>query len=406
LWEQHHAAFQPVLDAHNGLMRGVAGQWNGLEVKTVGDAFLLVFSKASDAAQFAVDAQLAFARHDWKSLLNGLTSLRVRMGIHTGEAIFGHHPNGVPDYFGPAVNCAARVEAAGHGGQILVSDTTLALVRSNLPPDITFQDLGVHRLKGIGEQRLWQVCHPDLPRDFPPLNAPPAERVHLPMFPTPFMGREQEIERVKEILMHSDTRLLLLFGTGGVGKTRLSVRVAEEVSNQFPDGVYFVELESDSTQSEMFARIRDRLRLASQPNKTDEQMVLEFLENKNLLLVLDNVEQIPDAPDALDKILRKARRVKCLTSSRERFEMQGARSFEVKPLPVPALKQSDLLKNESVQFFVARARERQHNFQVTKDNASDIAALCRQLDGVPLALELAAAWMPMSPGGILGAVKK
>ncbi|RYG60307.1 adenylate/guanylate cyclase domain-containing protein [bacterium] len=190
LWEAHNKAFSPVLEAHNRIMRAAAAKWNGFEVKTEGDAFFLVFSEAADAVNFAVSAQLSLVSHDWSSVLSELNDLRVRIGMHTGEPILSAHPDGTADYFGPVVNRAARVGGAGYGGQILVSDATKAAAE---PGDVTFENLGRHRLKGVGEETLWQVVCDGIPDRFPALKTLARANHNLPTSQTPFIGREAEI---------------------------------------------------------------------------------------------------------------------------------------------------------------------------------------------------------------------
>lgn len=412
LWEAHRDAFRPILELHNSLMREHAALGNGIEVKTEGDAFFLVFDRASDAVRFAVDAQLAFAATDWNAHLTGVTSLRVRMGMHTGEPILVEHPNGERDYFGPTVNRAARVGGAGHGGQILVSEATRGLAFNEMPPTVSFSDMGRHRLKGVGEEQLWQVAHPDLSSSFLPLKTLDSARHNLPLQSTAFVGRDREIAECcallrgaksppHEYLDASSThvaanveaaRLLTLIAFGGLGKTRVSLQIAELVAEDFADGVWWVELEKVTDEDSMIERVASQLRLPLQPQPSAKEQLSSFLRERELLLVLDNLEQIEGAAKVINEILKVAPRVKVLATTRRSLEIQSERLFELLPMP---LSDSQLL-------FVDRARARRADFALTPENQSDVEELCRRLEGVPLAVELAASRIAgMTPREIL-----
>ncbi|MDQ2731887.1 MAG: adenylate/guanylate cyclase domain-containing protein, partial [Armatimonadota bacterium] len=238
LWEVHRNAFQVVLEEHNRLLRAMAVRWNGIEVKTEGDAFFLAFAKASDAVQFAVEGQREIASCAWSVHLPGLAELRVRIGMHTGEPIVGAHPDGAQDYFGPMVNRAARVGAAGHGGQIILSGATHTLAVPELPATIAFQSLGMHRLKGVGEEHLWQALHADLSTQFAPLKTMQAPLHNLPLPSTALIGREKEVAAWHSLRSELNTRLLTLLGFGGLGKTRLALELAELSVGDFAHGVW------------------------------------------------------------------------------------------------------------------------------------------------------------------------
>lgn len=415
LWEAHRDAFRAVLELHNSLMRQHAAQWNGIEVKTEGDAFFLVFDRASDAVRFAVESQLAFAATDWNAVLSGVSSLRVRMGMHTGEPILVEHPNGERDYFGPTVNRAARVGGAGHGGQILISEATRGLALNEMPPAVSFRDMGRHRLKGVGEEQLWQVAHPDLSSSFLPLKTLDTARHNLPLQSTAFVGRDREIEECCALLRGASkdaaheysgdssthaaapvnieaARLLTLIAFGGLGKTRVSLQIAELMADDFADGVWWVELEKVTDEDSMIERIASQLRLQLQPQPAAREQLSAFLRERESLLVLDNLEQIEGAAKVINEILKAAPRVKILATTRRSLEIQPERLFELLPMP---LSDSQLL-------FVDRARARRADFAVTPENAPDVAELCLRLEGVPLAVELAASRIAgMTPREIL-----
>jgi predicted ATPase/class 3 adenylate cyclase/Tfp pilus assembly protein PilF len=383
LWERHGETFAPVLDAHNRLLRAAAVRWHGAEVKNEGDAFFLSFAKASDALRFAVEAQQALSIYDWSTLVSGINTLRVRMGLHSGEPIAGEHPDGTSDYFGPTVNRAARVGAVGHGGQIVISDVTRGLCAAGLPSEITFLDLGKHRLKGIGDEHLWQVLHPALPSDFPPPATLSRVRHNLPLPNTPFIGREDEVETGLRALS-GQARLLTLTGFGGLGKTRLALHLAELSADNFSDGVWWVELEEAHTADEMIMRIAQELRVSVQAELSVREQLLHFLRERRILLALDNLEQIPDAPLVVDSLLQASPHLKCLVTTRRALEIQAERLFEIQPLS----------GNDAQMLFVERAKARNAAFAITPENAADVMELCRRLERMPLAIELAASRIP------------
>lgn len=405
LWERFRDDFAQVLDKHNTLMRECAARRGGIEVKNLGDSFLFMWHNADQAVAFAVEAQQKWEAQTWQPPIE---QVRVRIGMHTGEAHVAAQANGQNDYFGPAVNRAKRIEAAGHGGQILVSDATQTAATA-LPAvhrEIDFRNLGVHRLRGLGEEHIWQVLHPAIQTEFPPLRTATGPRLHLPTFLTPFMGRAADVEKIKALLLDDAIRLLVLLGPGGVGKTRLSARVAEDVLDAFRDGIWFVELETATSAREFWSRIAYHLEVPIQGDQSEETVVLGYLNGKSILLVLDNVEQIDEAAAVIDLLTRNASGVKCLVSSRERLAVAGANIYEVRPLHVPLrpdrIDWRALAEYESVKFFEARARAHENTFTLSAENARDVGELCCWLEGVPLALELAAAWIPdLSPREIL-----
>lgn len=387
-WARLQQKFQPIKDRHDALLRKISEQWNGYEVQTIGDGFFFVFSKPSDAVQFAIATQLALTKESWGDDLN---ELRLRIGMHTGEPLLNEE-GGRLNYHGHAVNLAARVMSAGHGGQILVSNATCELTRSGLPADITFRDLRTQRLKGVGEERIWQVCHPDLLQDFPPLNTLSAKRHNLPTPATPFIGRELEIAEWRELLLQPTTRLLTLTGFGGIGKTRSALQLAELCADEFNDGLWWVEVEEARTVEAMIERIAYQLRFHPQPPPSAGEQLLNYLREKQLLLVLDNTEQIPDAGEVISELLDAAPNLKCLVTTRRALGLHAERLVNVQPLP----------SSDAERLFEERARTRQSDFALTADNKGDAAELCRRLEYVPLAIELSASRIgSMTPREIL-----
>ncbi len=377
LSEQHGATFEAARREHFRLLREVTARCSGYEVETAGDALFLVFEHASDAVQFAVEAQRAIAAHTWPPQIG---ELRVRIGMHTGEPFIGED-NGRPIYRGPATNRAARVQSAAHGGQILLSGTAAEAAQAGaLPETITLRDCGEHRLKGVGEMHLWQVCHPALPSEFPPLNTLNPQRHNLPAPTTLLIGRENEVAALRDLLEKPSTRLLTLVGFGGLGKTRLALQMAELCVQGFADGVWWVGLDERRSAEGMVGNIALALRLRPQPETPIKEQLLHFLSGRHLLLVLDNTEQITDAPRVIDDLLKAAPRLQILVTSRRALGLSNERLHEVAPLP----------PGDATRLFVERACARRHDFALDENNAADIEEICRRLEGVPLALELAA----------------
>lgn len=386
LSELYRAAFEPLRSIHFKLLRDTMTRWNGQEVSTAGDALFLVFEHALDAVQWAIDAQRALARHDWPVLTSvhgeaARAEIRIRIGMHTGEP-FLVMDAGRADYFGPAVNRAARVSSAAHGGQTLISRATYVLVEDGLPPEITARTCGIHRLKGVGEEELWQIQTPDLLQEFPPLKTLDARRHNLPVPATPYLGRDEELRAWLDRLRKPSIRVLTLTGFGGMGKTRSALQLAELSLDDYKDGVIWVEAEEARTGDELIQRIAAALRLPPPPFR---EQVIRFLQDRELLLILDNIEQVADAGRVVTGLLSQAPHIKLLVTSRRPLEIQAERVIELSPLK----------PSEAVQLFAGRVRDRQPSFELTPENAADVAELCARLDGVPLALELAASRITM-----------
>jgi predicted ATPase/class 3 adenylate cyclase/Flp pilus assembly protein TadD len=392
------ALFQPVLDAHYRILREVAETYDGLEIRTIGDSLFLAFDRPTNAVRFAVDAQHALRNFSWQTLLppdgDALQEIRVRMGMHTGEARTIHHPGGQIDYFGTTVNCAARVSSAAHGGQVLVSEATRLLAQGSLPPDIRFQDLGVYRLKGFGEEHLWQLLNPGLPDHFPPVSAMQEKNHNLPLPLTPFLGREKQLQEWTAKLLESGTRLMTIAGFGGMGKTRLAQQIAEECTDVFKDGVWWVPLENATNGDEMLQRIAEQLMKNLKPPPSVRDQLWNFHRDKELLLVLDNLEQIPlhEVAQIIVGLLNAGPRVKILATSRRSLQISAERLVELEPFVI----------GEAEALFIERAQARKASFSIDRSNEEDVKKLCRKLEGVPLAIEIAASRVVlMSPRQIL-----
>jgi predicted ATPase len=386
----------------------------GYEASEAGDSFVVAFAGASAALACAVAGQRALAAEPWPTAVDPIT---VRMALHTGDVEL--EENGYRDL---VLHHAARILVAGHGGQILCSEITAGLLRRNwvmkaevAEPGVKLVDLGIYRLRDVvTPERLFQVSYPGMSSlEFPPLNATPAFTSNLPLQFTRFFGRREEIERLTKMLSSGEgqrvgdersrpdaslnlhpSRLVTLTGPGGSGKTRLALEVAERCVAARRGAVWFVPLADLSDPRLIIDAIRDALHLTPSPEAAPLEQVVAALSHQPTLLVLDNFEHLVAAGAPLIRTLReRVPTLQCLVTSRQRLEVEGEREFPVLPLPTPEEwnNPEQLSLYESVQLFVDRAQAVQPDFQVTNANAAAVAELCHRLEGIPLALELAAA---------------
>src|SRR6266699_148634 len=393
LLQQLGDRYAEVLTACRHLLRTVFQEHHGHEVDRQGDAFFVVFTRASDAVSAAVATQRAFAS---RAFPEGVM-VRVRMGLHTGE------PECIAEgYVGLDVHHAARIMSSGYGGQILLSQTTRDLVEHGLPDRVTLRDLGEHRLKDLQRpSHLYQLVSAELPADFPPLKTTEHCPNNLPVQFTPLIGREQEVAAVQHLLQREHVRLVTLTGPGGTGKTRLGLQVAAELSDLFTDGVYFVNLAPLSDPEFVVPTIAQTLGLREVAGQPFLEHLKRELQQKQLLLVLDNFEQVVSAAHQLVDLLATCPRLKLLVTSREVLRVRAEREFAVPPLALPDLTHlpelAELLHYTAVTLFIERAHAVTSDFQVTDANARAVAETCVRLDGLPLALELAAARVKLFP---------
>ncbi|HLW58298.1 MAG TPA: tetratricopeptide repeat protein [bacterium] len=378
--------FAEVLAEHQRLLREAFAKGSGQEIDTQGDAFLVAFSRARDAVATAVAAQQSLMKHTWPDN----ASIRVRMGLHSGEPI-----SNADRYVGVDVHRAARIGAAAHGGQILLSDAVSGLAARDLHPSIRLRDLGLHRLKDLREpEHLLQVVHPDLPADFPPVQSLDAIPNNLPLQLTSFIGREREKAEVNRLL--SATRLLTLTGSEGAGKTRLALQAAAEALEQFPGGVWFVELAPLSDSSHVMKAVASSMGVPEQPGRRLTDTLADALRFKSALVILDNCEHLVGACAHLASVLLGAcPNLRILTTSREALALLGETTWRVPSLSVPDPRHLPTLDRfmqyDAVRLFVNRAVASEPQFAVTSTNASAVAQICHRLDGIPFAIELAAA---------------
>jgi predicted ATPase len=299
------------------------------------------------------------------------------------------------DYYGSPVNRCAQLRNAAHGGQILISETTYYLVRDELPTGVSLRDLGEYHLKGLERpEHVFQPVVPDLPAEFPPLNTPGRIRNNLPLSLTSFIGREGDIDELEGLLLRS--RLLTITGPGGAGKTRLAIQVAHNVQGSFPDGVWFIDLALLSNTSLLSQHLINVLGMREVAGYTPDQTLMDVMHNKNLLLIFDNCEHLlPEVSQLAETMLRRASRVRILATSREKIGASGEVIWRIPPLSSPNSREvtgiEKLLQYESVKLFLDRATAARSNFTITRDNAGAVAQICAHLDGLPLAIELAAA---------------
>jgi predicted ATPase/class 3 adenylate cyclase len=395
LWEENTERMRGALQDHDRIVRAAIVDEGGYVFKTLGDAFCSAFDTAPGALNAALRAQLELVR----ARGNSTDPIRVRIALHAGMA---DERRG--DYFGPALSRVARLLALGHGGQTLVSETVYDLVRYNLPPRVSLRDLGQHRLKDLQHPtRVFQLVHPELPSEFPALSSLDALPHNLPLQLTSFIGREQVIEEITGLLASS--RLLTLTGPGGCGKTRLALQVAAEVLERYRGGVWYVQLASLTDPALVSQTVAQTLGLREHPGRSATDLVLSHLEKRNVLLVLDNCEHVVESCAKLaETVLRSCPEVTILATSRETLRVYGETTWLVPPFLMPTPEElatgdglDKLAGYEAVRLFVDRAQLVQPSFELTNNNVRSVAHVCHRLDGMPLAIELAAARVKVLP---------
>jgi predicted ATPase/class 3 adenylate cyclase len=397
LWEQYPRAMPAALARHDAMLREAVAPHNGYIFRTVGDAVYAVFANPSNALAAALQAQRALHSAPWgvTGLPQGQAVL-VRMALHTGVVA---PQDG--DYIGQSLNRIARLLATGHGGQTLVSRATAELIRDDLLPGMELRDLGEHRLKDLTRtEHIFQLVTADLPADFLPLRTLDARPTNLPAQATPLIGREAEIAVALALLRRDDVRLITLTGPGGVGKTRLALQVAADLLEDFLDGVFFVPLAPVSEPSLVPVAIAQTIGVMEAGVQPLMERLKAYLQAKRLLLVLDNFEQIQEAASVVAELLAVAPQLKVLITSRAVLHLSGEREYAVLPLALPDRSHprpdttdnlDSLHHSPALRLFIERAQAVKPGFTVTHDNATAIIEICERLDGLPLAIELAAA---------------
>ena len=392
LWETEPAAMARALVLHNETLHAAFGHHGGVVFSTMGDEMAVAFSSAAGAVRASVEAQRALMAAPWPAETG---VLKVRMGLHTDEVALSDG-----QYASAPLRRCARLMAAAHGGQILMSDATEALVRSQLPDGATVLDLGEHRLRDLaGRVHIFQLVHPDFPGAFPALRTLDAFPGNLPLQVSSFIGRARELGQTAAAL--GEARVVTLIGVGGVGKTRLALQVAGQVLPRFGDGAWLCELAPIRDAAGVDGAVAAVFSVAARGSQSTRDALVEFLRNKELLLVLDNCEHLLAGAAALAAVLeRSCARLVILATSREGLGIDGERLVPVPPFEAPDA-DADLetiTDAEAVRLFADRASAVKPGFMVTAENAAAVAAVVRRLDGVALAIELAAARVPaMTP---------
>jgi len=393
LWERSPQAMQAALVRHDEILRRAIEDRGGYVFKTVGDAFCCAFPTAPDALEAALESQRLLLKERWGES----TPLRVRMALHMGTA-----EERDEDYFGPPVNRVARLLSAAHGGQVLLSLPTHEMVRDQLPAGMSLAELGEHRLKDLFRpERVFQLSAPGLPVEFPPLRTLDTYRNNLPLQPTPLVGREKEVSEVCDLLRGTETRLLTLTGPGGTGKTRLALQAAADLLDDFPDGTFFVPLATLSEAELFLSTVAETLGVRETGEQPLDESLKDYLKERRLLLVLDNFEQVLGAAPTVTELLAGAPGLKVLATSRAPLGLYGEQEYAVPPLSVPDVRHlpdfKTLSQYEAVRLFIERAKSAKVDFEVTDESAPAVAEICVRLDGLPLAIELAAARIKMLP---------
>ena len=377
--------YPAVHDQQAAIIRRAIADGGGIEVSTHGDAFFVAFRTPAGAVRAAVAAQQGLASHDWSPG----PPVRVRMGVHTGEGTLGGD-----DYVGIDVHRAARIADAANGGQVILSDATRGLVQHALPAGTSLRDLGVHQLRGIEDpERLHDLVIEGLAADFPPPRTPDARPSNLPPQLTSFVGREEQIVEVERLLDH--TRLLTLTGPGGSGKSRLALRVAAELLTRYQDGSCFVDLSPVTDPALVPAAVANALGIPEAANRPILEEVKDHLRHRELLQVVDNFEQVAEAGPVIEELLTAAPKLRTMVTSRVVLSLRGEQEYAVPPLDVPDPERlppdlSTLSAVEAVRLFSERARAASPRFTLTEQNAPAVAEITARLDGLPLAIELAA----------------
>src|SRR5215208_30240 len=398
-WERDAAAARIAVERHLALVHQGVEAYGGVHFKNIGDSTQSAFATAPQGVAAALATQRALIDEPWPSAEQ---RPRVRMALHAGTA----EPRD-GDYLAACLNRLARLLDAAHGEQILLSSTVAGLAGDGLPESVTLTTLGEFRLRDILQpEEIFQLCHPSLRSEFPPLNTPGQLPHNLPTHPTPFLGREREVEEAVALLLRPEVRLVTLTGPGGVGKTRLGTRVVAEALESFPDGVFMVDLARLTDPDLVPSATATALGLREQPGQTLSQTLADYLRERTILLLFDNFEHVLLAATLVAELLAAAPGLKVLATSRARLGLLAEREYRVEPMPIPDQESlpplAELSTFDAIELFTSRARALRSDFSLTNENARTVAEIVCRLDGLPLAIELAAARVKLlSPEALL-----
>jgi predicted ATPase/class 3 adenylate cyclase len=388
LWETQTDSMSAALRTHDEIVRGCIEESGGHVFKTVGDAFCASFVGAPDAARAALKIQQRIRAVKWALSV----PLRIRVALHSGKAEIRDN-----DYFGPPVNRCARLLAVAAGGQTIMSLVTMELACDSLPSGASIRDLGSCRLKDLARpEKIFELRPDEISDVFPPLKGLDSHPNNLPLQLTALVGREWDLKELEKLIIERQVRLLTLVGPGGIGKTRLSLQVAADLMDRFPDGAYVVDLASVRDARDVPRAILQTLRIPDTPETLGIKRLSEWIDDRRMILVLDNVEQVIDCAADLAGLVAECPRVSLIVTSREALRVRGEYAYRVPPLALPEhhhgrLDEAEMIgRFESVRLFIQRARSANPNFELSKENAHAVAEICVQLDGLPLALEIAA----------------
>jgi len=400
LWEEDAPTMRAAMARHDALLEEAVTRRGGVVFARMGDGIAAAFESATQGVAAAVEAQVALGEEAWGTS----AALRSRIGLHAGEGSLVRD-----QYDSQPLNRCARLMAVAHGGQVLISDSVEILARDGLPPGLGLIDLGEHRLRDLAQpMHVYQVTHPRLAARFPPLRSMDAFMGNLPLQVSSFIGRETEVGRAIDAL--ASARVVTLTGVGGVGKTRLALQVAAEVLPRFRDGAWLVELAPIRDSADVIGAFAALFGVTARTGETVEQALVAFLRAKELLLVVDNCEHLLEpVADLLDVIARSCPQVITLATSREGLALEGEQMLAIPSLRPPRddVGTEEIARSDAVRLFVERARAADADFALDASNSAAVAQLCRRLDGVPLAIELAAARVTtMSPAELSAALDR
>jgi predicted ATPase/class 3 adenylate cyclase len=399
MWREQPQAMLAAVQRHREIVHAGILRYGGYLPKDQGegDSVFAAFDRPTHAVAAAISIQRGLGSEDWPTGIE----VRIRIGLHSGEAEMREG-----NYFGSSVSRTARLRALAWGGQVLLSRATVSLVQDNLPAEASLVDLGAQSLKGFETQEnVYQLMHPDIESDFPPLQARESAPNNLPVLLTTFVGRTEEMDVVKDMLSRS--RLVTLTGTGGTGKTRLAIEAAKEILGEYEDGVHIADLATVMDHNLVLSTITHSMGIYEHPGQSTFDNLVQFLRDKQILLILDNFERVLDAAPQVSDLLRLSPRLSVLVTSRASLRLSGEQEYSIPPLRLPDPEVTSTLEEalsvEAVRLFVERAQAAAFNFKLTDENASIVAAICRRLDGLPLAIELAAAHVKLLPLEMLSA---